>query len=156
MNEEIKCFGKVHAVIAYNNGKKEEFHFNNSVLKKGREALAKGIVNDIGESFGFYVSRMLFGDGGTIGGVPRKIESTRNGLYGTTRANKPVIASVDPNITTQAVFTSVLSTSDANDYELNEIALQMNNGDLYSMATWPGLTKTDQMQITWNWRIFYV
>jgi hypothetical protein len=50
-------------------------------------------------------------------------------------------------------FTSVIAFDDANGHNLNEMALRMYNGDLYSMATFPDLGKTSNMQITCNWRI---
>jgi len=70
-------------------------------------------------------------------------------------ASKPIVASIDPTITSQVTFTSVLSFDDANT-TLNEIALRMNNEDLYSMATFPDLNKTNSVQITFNWRISFV
>ncbi|MCL5459921.1 hypothetical protein M3M33_14890, partial [Loigolactobacillus coryniformis] len=85
-------------------------------------------------------------------GSTKFVATSRNGLFGITQASKPVIASVDPNIPSQVIFTSVISFSEANGAVLNEMALQMATGNLYSMVTFPDLTKTAQMQITWNWR----
>jgi hypothetical protein len=99
---------------------------------------------------------MLFGDGGATNGATKYVSSDRNGLFGITRASRPVIATVDPNIPSQVIFTSVLTFNDANGYVLNEMALQMATGDLYSMVTFPDLTKTSQMQITWSWRLSFV
>ena len=135
---------------------KKKREFKNTILRKGREALAKSLANELGDTYQFYVNRMLFGDGGTSGGSVKYVDTVRNGLFGITRASKSVIAQVDPNIPSQVVFTAVLGFSDANGYAINEMALQMSNGDLYSMATFLDLNKTDQMQITWNWRISYV
>jgi hypothetical protein len=156
MKEFVKCTGFVKGTIFYKNGNIEEINFKNAVLRKGREALAKSITNNIGESFNFYINRMIFGDGGTIGGAPRQVSTTRTGLFGVTRANKPLIAGVNSQIPYQAVFTSVLAYSDANGYLINEMGLQMNNGDFYSLATFPGLNKTEQMQVVWNWSINYI
>jgi len=148
--------GYVTVNIEYKDGKKENIEFKNTILRKGREALAKSLANDLGDTYQFYVNRMLFGDGGTAGGSVKYVDTTRNGLFGITRASKSVISQVDPNIPSQVVFTAVLGFNDANGYALNEMALQMANGDLYSMATFLDLNKTDQMQITWNWRISFV
>ncbi len=133
----------------------ETKNVKNAVLRTGRQSLAKCLANIIGDSFQLFVSRMLFGDGGTVGDVPRYVNSDRNGLFGTTQASKPVIASIDPNNATQVVFTSVLTFADANGISLNEMALQLNTGDFYSMATFPDIGKTSLMQITFNWRINY-
>jgi len=156
IKEEMGVHGYVTVNIEYKDGKKENIEFKNTILRKGREALAKSLANDLGDTYQFYVNRMLFGDGGTAGGSVKYVDTTRNGLFGITRASKSVISQVDPNIPSQVVFTAVLGFNDANGYALNEMALQMANGDLYSMATFLDLNKTDQMQITWNWRISFV
>ena len=154
--EPVEVSGYVTVNIEYKDGRKEKREFKNTILRKGREALAKSLANDLGDTYQFYVNRMLFGDGGTAGGSVKYVDTVRNGLFGISRASKSVIAQVDPNIPSQVVFTAVLGFSDANGYAINEMALQMSNGDLYSMATFLDLNKTDQMQITWNWRISFV
>jgi hypothetical protein len=154
--EPVEVSGYVTVNIEYKDGRQEKREFKNTILRKGREALAKSLANDLGDTYQFYVNRMLFGDGGTAGGSVKYVDTVRNGLFGITRASKSVIAQVDPNIPSQVVFTAVLGFSDANGYAINEMALQMSNGDLYSMATFLDLNKTDQMQITWNWRISFV
>lgn len=156
IHSPIKAYGHVRAVIDYANGEQKIIEFPNTILRKGREALAASLANDIGDSFDFYISRMLFGDGGTAGGSTKRVDTSRNGLFGVTRANKSVISQVDPDTPSQVIFTSVVSYSEANGYTLNEMALQMNSGDFYSMVTFPDLTKTEQMQITWNWRLSFV
>lgn len=130
--------------------------FDNATLESGRQALASSLANDIGNEFNFFITRMLFGDGGTSGGVPKFVNTNRNGLFGTTRVNKPVIQSIDPNAPSQVIFTSVISFSEGNGIALNEMALQMNTGDLYSMATFADISKTSSVQITWNWRISFI
>lgn len=157
MNYEfIKPCGFIQAVIEYDCGKKETIEFHNTVLTYGRIALAKCLTYEIGDTFNFYINRMLFGDGGTVGGTTKVVSSDRNGLFGVTQASKPVIANTDPNIPTQAIFTSVITNAEANGAVLNEMALQMATGDFYSMATFPDLTKTSQMQITFSWRLSFV
>ena len=154
--DNITTRGYVEAIIEYKDRPTEVIHFSNTVLRLGRQALANCLTNNIGGSFDFFVSTMLFGDGGTSGGIIKFVSTERNGLFGITRANKPVMASIDPTCPTQAIFTSVLTFQDANGFTLSEMALQMNTGDFYSMATFPDLNKTSQMQITWNWRCSFV
>ena len=96
---------------------------------------------------------MLFGNGGEIGGVPRSINANQNGLYGVTVASKQVNSLINPSNLSQGVFTAVLTFNDGNGYTINEIALQMASGDLYSLSTFNGIAKTNQMQITFNWNI---
>jgi len=158
MNTEelIQPKGTLEVVIEYDNGKKEKRIIDNTVLRRGREALASSLANDFGDVYDFFISRMLFGDSGTNGGVPKFVNSDRNGLFGITRANKSVIAIIDVNLPSQVVFTSVLTFEEANGIALSEMALQMNNGDLYSMVTFADLTKTSSMQITFNWRNNFV
>jgi hypothetical protein len=156
MNSEIKPQGFVEAIIEYQNGDKRTIEFKNAVLNKGRESLAACLANEVDSVFSYYVNRMVFGDGGTSGGVTKFVNTNRNGLFGTTQASKPVISAIDPNIPSQVVFTSVISYSEANGTVLNEMALQMANGDFYSMVTFPDLNKTPQMQLTFNWRLSFV
>ena len=155
-NEFLSCKGNIKATIEYKNHI-EVIEFKNTVLSLGREALASSLANQIGEDFDFYISRMLFGDGGTTGDVPKQVQVDRDGLFGTVQTSKPVIANIDVNNPSQVIFTSVIPYDDpSNGSVLNEMALQMHNGDLYSMATFPGISKTSQMQITWNWRLSFI
>lgn len=156
MNENISPSGHVYGTIEYANGEKVCFNFKNAVLGKGREALAASLANSFTGEYNFYISRMVFGDGGTSGGTKKYVNTNRNGLFGTTRASKPVISSIDSNMPYQAIFTSVLRFDEANGYALNEMALQMANDDFYSMVTFPDLNKTSDMQITFNWRLSFV
>lgn len=152
-----KSIGKIEMIIKNRNLEIENvFNFNNNLLRTGREALASSLANDIGDSYDFFISRMVFGDSGTLDGVPKYVNTERTGLFGITRASKAVISTIDPNLKSQVIFTSILDFDDANDITLNEMALQMNNGKLYSMATFADLNKTSSIQITWNWRISFI
>lgn len=154
--DSVKLCGDVEAIIEYSDGRKERLAFKNAVLNKGREALAASLSNEIGDGFNFYINRMIFGDGGAIDGSIKTVSSNRNGLFGITRVSKPVISSVNPSIPSQVILTSVISSSEGNGFTLNEMAIQMANGNLYSMATFPNLSKTSQMQITWSWRLSFL
>lgn len=155
--ETIRPAGDIEAIVEYNDGRPtESFGFKNTILKNGRVALAKSLANVIGTTYDFFITRMLFGSNGATGGVPKHVDEARNGLFGLTVLSKPIVASIDPNLTTQVIFTSVITFNEANGVPLNEMALQMNNGQLYSMRSFPDLTKTDHMQITWNWKTSFV
>lgn len=154
ISDVIKSEGKIQAFIEYLDGKTETIRFSNAILRSGRQALAASLANEFGSDYNYFITRMLFGDGGTTGGgVPKFITEDRTGLFGTTQVNKPVISTIDPNNLTTAIFTSVVTYNDGNGVTLNEMALQMNNGAIYSMATHGGVAKTSQMQITWTWEI---
>jgi hypothetical protein len=160
--DEVKLKGQVEIIIDYDDGRQERKYFQNTVLENGRQALAKCLANEIGGGFSFYINRMTFGSSGTSGGVTKYVDSSRTSLFGSTVVSKPVISTLDPDSATQVVFTSVLSSGEANT-TLNEMALQLSHvdeisgaNDLYSMATFPDLTKTSSMQITWNWRISFL
>jgi hypothetical protein len=111
------------------------------------------VTNEVGDTYEFYIRNMIFGSNGTASGVPKFVEADRNGLFGVTELSKPVIASRE---VTQAIFTTVISFDEAVGVTLNEMALQMETADLYSMVTFPDLNKTAQMQITWNWRLNFI
>lgn len=153
---DIKTIGDVERIIRYRNGRLEQFDVHNAVLLGGRRSLAKCLTNAIGESFQFYITRMLFGDGGTTSGVKKYVNANRDGLFGVTRLSKPVIASLDSSVPAQAIFTSIIAFDEAVGVTLNEMALQMANGELFSMTTFPDLNKTEDMQITYNWRLNFI
>lgn len=151
-----KPVGRVEAIIEYSNGKKTTISVDNTVLNLGKLALAKTLANDTGAYTNFYVNRMIFGDSGTSSGEPKIVSANRTALFGATVANKPVIAAINPDNTAQAIFTATLTYSDAVGYALSEMALVLNNNDLFSMVTFPDLTKTVNMQIVFNWYVSMV
>lgn len=156
-NEFSKCKGTIQGLINYKNGEKKIINFNNAILKKGRSALALALSNRIGDDFDFFISKMIFGNGGsTSEGITKKVQDFQTSLYGSVVVTRPVISNIDPNNETQVIFTSVIPFEEGNDFSINEMALQLNNGDLYSMATFAGLVKTSNMQITWNWRLSFI
>lgn len=153
-NQGIQGF--VDVCIEDLNKNKVFYTMKNTILKKGKEALSLSLANEIGDIYSFYVSKMIFGDGGTLNSSTKIVDGSRNALFGQKVISKPIIANIDPSITSQVVFTSVIKYSEINGHVLNEMALEMNSGDLYSMVTFPDLTKTENMQITWNWRINFL
>lgn len=157
--ENTELIGEVETIIDYLDGRREIIGYEktpNTVLKLGRQALAKGLANRIGASFDFYVTRMLFGDGGTYNGVKKYVNYDRNGLFGTTRLSKPVLANIDSVNSAQVIFTSVIGFDEIVGVVINEMALQLSNGELYSMTTFADLTKTAEMQLVFNWRQSFV
>jgi len=157
INTEVRPVGTIERIIEYRDGRREVTTFKNTVLQKGKEALAACLANNVGDQFDFFVGRMLFGDGGTVNGVPKIVGADRDGLFGITRVSKPVIASIPYQTSaSQVIFTAVGGFDAWNGYPLNEMALQMNNGHLYSMATFADLNKTASFQITWNWSISFL
>lgn len=154
--ETIRLKGDVDILIEKRNGEKECIEVHNTILLGGRFALAKCLANDIGSSFQFFITRMIFGDGGTLNGVKLFVNSNRNGLFGVTRISKPVLSNLDTTIPAQVIFTSVIRFDEAVGLTLNEMALQMATGDLYSMTTFPDLNKTEDLQLTLNWRINFI
>ncbi len=145
--------GDIDVITEHLDGTIEKLYWANTILKTGRTAIANVLANNFADTFDFYINRMIFGINGTVDGVPKFVDEGRQGLFGLTVLSKPVIATVDPNVPTQAVFTSVITFSEVNSLALSEMALQMANGDLYSMKTFPDLSKTSSLQLTINWRI---
>jgi hypothetical protein len=156
VTEENQSYGDVEIICRWLDGREERIDVRNTILKGGRRNLALGLANQIGDSFSFYITRMMFGDGGTQYGVKKYVNANRNGLFGTTRLIKPILANIDTTIPTQVILTSVIKFDDAVGVTLNEMALQMANGDLFAMTTFADLTKTEEMQIVFNWRINFV
>lgn len=153
--ESIKTKGEIEILVQYD-GRQDIIQFPNTTVLTGRRALALSLVNQIGPAYNFYVTRMLFGDGGTQNGVKKLVTADRNGLFGVTRLSKPVLANIDINIPTQAIFTTVIAKDEGVGVTLNEMALQMSTGDLYSMATFPDLNKTSDIQLVINWKLNFI
>ena len=156
MKENVVVKGNVEAIIEWRDGRIETFDVSNIILKTGRQALAKTLAGDIGDAFAFYITKMLFGDGGTQGGVKKYVDAGRNGLFGTTRLSKPVISNIDNSIPEQVILTTVVRFDELVGVTINEMATQMANGDLYSMTTFPDLNKTEDIQLTFNWKILFI
>ena len=155
-DEDIRCIGEVECTIEWLDGRKEIRNAKNTVLVRGRSALASSLANEYGEVYQFFINRMIFGNGGTATSVPKYVNADRNGLFGLTLLSKPVSSTVDVNFPYQVVFTSVVAYDEANGDTINEMALQMNTGDLYSMVTFGDISKTSSMQITWSWSISFI
>ena len=156
MIESNKIRGHVYRTIEYRNGDKQIIDYPNAITLRGRYALAKALTNQIQGGFNYYITKMLFGNGGTVGGVPRFVHVEQNGLFGLQVLSKPVVSSIDISMPQQAIFTSVIAFDEAVSQTLNEMALQMANNDIFSMATFADLNKTSDMQITYNWKILFI
>jgi hypothetical protein len=155
LNENTKCVGEIEISIENKDGSKETRKVKNTVLLTGKEALASSLANNYGANYPFFINRMLFGRGGTTDGTPRFINGEQTALYEQI-LSKPVTATIDHNFPYQVVFTSVVSYEDVSEDTINEMALQMGNEDLYSMATFGDIHKTSAMQIMWSWRLSFL
>lgn len=156
ITSQLITLGDIEIIQDWKDGSRNSFDIENTILLTGRRALCNSLANNLGDSYQFYITRMLFGDGGTQDGVKKYVNAGRNGLFGVTRLSKPVIATVDPSIPTQVILTSVITFDEIIGVTLNEMALQMATGDLYSMTTFADLNKTEDMQITFNWRLNFI
>lgn len=153
---ETQCEGFYEIIIEDISGDKKEIHRKNTVLRTGRLALVKVITAETGSYTSLFISRIIFGSNGTSGGQPKFVDVNRTGLFGPIVLDKTVFATIDSSNPTQAIFSTIVTYSDAVGSTLNEMALVMNDGSLYSMATFGDIVKTNTMQITFNWRINYV
>lgn len=156
IDQTIKTKGDVEMILSFKDGSEKIIDMPNTVLLTGRRALAKCLSNQIGDKFQYYVTKMIFGDGGTQSGVKKFVNAGREGLFGVTRLSKPALSNLDSSVPAQVIFTSVIKFDEAVGVTLNEMALQMANGELYSMITFPDLNKTEDMQITFNWRLNFI
>jgi len=157
-NELVQTKGSIEMIVEHKNGTKETIIRKNTVLQKGREALASSLGRAYGGSYEFYVNEMHFGTGGVDGSNnPKYIDSTRNSLYDGSPVVFSASAVVDTVRSNEVVFTAVLPYDSPNStFEISEMGLRMATGDLYSMATFPVISKTVDVQITFNWRISFV
>lgn len=149
---EIK--GTVHVLLEYKNKLSETLIFPNKQLQGGM-LMANFLA---GQGNNVFIKNMLFGDGGfdQENEIKKPVNPERNSLFGITRVSKPVVAQIDPAVLTRCIFTSVITFDEGNGYTLNEMALQLSNENLFSMATFPNLSKTNEVQMTYNWLIEFV
>ncbi len=157
MKEIIKPQGFIEIVVEdISTGKIVHKSEHNTVLDNGKAILARSLAGApyINDPYDFFISTMVFGTGGEDGSIPRTVEAGRSSLF-----NQTLEISVDRGWTTdyptRARFTGTVSTSSANGTTLNEAALKTSAGDLFSMVTFSGLSKTSSLQFTLNWTIVF-
>lgn len=153
---EIKSNGKIFLTMLNKDGTASQMAVRNKVVLSGRSALAAIVANQFEGVFSFYIARVLFGDNGTVGGVPRFVEDTQTGLFGPVILSKPVIATIDPLATSQVTFTTTVAFGELVGFAINEMALEMANGQIFSMATFGDVNKTSTTQLIYNWRISWI
>lgn len=153
---EIASQGKIFITVKNLDGTTATLAVKNKVLRTGRSALAKSVANQFSTTYQFYISRVLFGSNGTLGGSPRFIDDARTGLFGPTTLTKPVIASIDPDVPYQVTFTTTVNFDELVGQTINEMALEMANGDVFSMATFGDISKTSSMSLVFNWRLNFI
>lgn len=156
INEEVKQRGDVEIIIDHKDGKQETFWVKNAILQGAKNASANALANIIGANYQYYIDQMVFGTNGTLGGAPKVVETSRNGLFGTTLVSKSVVSIINPQILSQAIFTTIMGFDEGNGNVINEMALVMKNGTFYSMVTMGGISKNSTMQITFNWRLSFI
>lgn len=152
MKSDVSLKGEVTCYIEKNNST-EIVKFKNNVLKTGKTALAKVLAGEDNDN-NFRISKMIFGDSGTSNGTPKYVQDERTGLFGSIKASKGVSTMTNGLIPGHVQVICVLRGEDAVDISLNEMALVMSNGDIYSMATFLDVNKTSEMQLTWVWDVY--
>ena len=153
---EISSLGKIYLKVSNLDGTSATMAVRNKVLLSGRAAMAASLANQYNGEFPFYIIRVHFGSNGTVGGNPKSVQDNREGLFGVTTLTKPVIASVDPQLPQQVTFTAVVAFNELVGQVINEMALEMANGQFFSMATFGDINKSSGMELTWNWRLSWV
>jgi hypothetical protein len=155
-DSQIECEGFYEIIIEDSSDDKKVIKRKNTVLRTGRLALVKVITGETGTYPSLFITRIVFGTNGTSGGQPKFVDANRTGLFGPVVLDKTVFASIDTTNPSQAIFSTIVTYSDAVGSTLNEMALVLNDGSYYSMATFGDIVKTNTMQITFNWRINYI
>jgi hypothetical protein len=156
-NEDtITSQGKIFCTIVNEDGTSAKMVVRNKVVMSGRSALASSLANQISGDFNYYIAQVVFGSSGTVGGVPRFVNDNQAGLFGAVTLTKPVIATIDPNFPSAVTFTTTIAFGDLPGGAIvNEIALIMGNGQLFSMACFADLNKTNSTQFVFNWRLSF-
>lgn len=146
----IECTGNVFGKVEHlNSDKKEYIHFKNSVLIGGYHSLARSLTGDKPSK----ILKMLFGDGGVNEEKVREVKQDIGGLFGITRAAKPVSYTLEKKLPIRLIVTATLDYCDCNEFPFSEMGLELEDGSLYSMTTFKEYKKTDQKRITWDWEL---
>lgn len=149
-------FGKVKRTIYEDNNPSPcEEAWLNTTLEAGAAVIVRNLARQNGSFEEFYISSMVFGNGGTEGGNRKSINSDRKSLFGQVLLEKPVIAVVNPDNSSQAIFTSSLGKEDLVGVPINEAGLKMANGELYAMTTFADYTKGENMRINYDWNVYF-
>jgi hypothetical protein len=155
MKELIQPKGYIQAKIKYKNSKIEILKFQNNVLDLGKSFLSSCLLEK--HVSPLHVKSMLFADGGTVNGVPKDVITSSTTVSGTVRLKKDVIAQIDPELPTQAIFSAVINYEEGNDFTLNEMGLLLSDNEtMFSLSNFANLNKTDQMEIAWSWYILFI
>lgn len=150
----MKLLGCVKIKIEEDDKPIISLNYNNKVLNKSKSLFADAIISGKLP----FIEKMLFGDEGWDHekNEKKEVDENRTSLFGITRASKKVIGQKDSEVSNQAIFTATLEKEDAVGISLSEMALQLSNGELYSMLTHPEFNKTDKMKLTFSWEIYYI
>lgn len=158
MIEKIKSKGFVEILVEDIEKKQiiSKIKLKNTILNSGKSILSRMISNNTSSSL-IYINSMDFGEGGESEGVPKVVTPDRTSLFTPISGVIGVSAIGDWNSSSekQAVFSSTITTSQAVGRTINEAALKMSNGELFSMITFGGLSKTSSLQFTLNWTIIF-
>jgi len=154
MNELLVPEGYIQAKIKYKNNYVKILRFKNQVLNKGKNFLAKCLLGESKDNI--YVANILFGDGGTVNGIPKEVHPSIEHLNGVIRIKKSVVSQIDPESPAQAIFTVIVGEEEGNDFTMNEMGLELSDGSLFSLSTFADFNKTDQMEVTWGWNINFL
>lgn len=133
--------------------KSKVIKFPNHVLDTGKKFLASCLLLQKKE---LYIANILFGDGGTLKGVPKEVNGSMQQLFGVTRLKKPTISQIDPEMPTRVIFSVVIGEDECNYGTLNEMGLELSNGELFSLSTFTDLNKDSNMELSWGWEIVMV
>lgn len=154
MESTVKPVGQLEIIITdVDTGEVVSTETKNTVLTGGKSLLSQLLTNDYGSS-DYYVDTMVFGSGGEDGNNPKAVDPSRTTLYNQTLA-VAATGNWDSSTPTRARFTAVIGSGSANGTTINEAALRTADGNLFSMTTFSGLSKTSSLQFTLNWTIVF-
>src|SRR5581483_11974564 len=80
--EVVKPQGKISFTVKNKDGTEATSIIRNKVVLTGRNAFAASLANQFNGEFPFYVTQILFGNNGTVGGSPRLVPDSQDALFG--------------------------------------------------------------------------
>lgn len=156
IQESIKIKGFFRIIVTDLKKNENKLYHENTILLSGKNLMARSLAGEIDDQLD-YIRSIEFGIGGLKNdSTPKKVKPEMTSLFLSSGTEVLVGRSWSNSYPTQATFTGTLNTETANGLDINEAALKTARGDLFSMVTFPSLTKTSNLQITSHWDIVFL
>jgi len=156
MNDIVQANGYVDLTLRnLDDGTTKQERIKNTVLMGGKTVLAKAL-SQIYEEYDFFIDKMVFGSGGKSGSSIKTIDPSATTSLFHQEFEIAAVNGWDIDYPNMARFTGTIgSATPGYTLDLNEMGLMTSSGQLFSMVTFSGFTKSSSIEFTLNWTIVF-